>query len=311
MMRRLILPFILLSTTLTFGQFTNFNTQKNWSLNKKELVFGIGATQFTGDVGGGQKDARHYSLADMDIRATGVSGMIGFRYRFRPRFATTSLFNFGLIRGNDAYSDDIIRFSRNINFRSFVFEIQQRLEFIVYANEKFGARYLPGGKAMKNHNEQIYVFGGLGVSYFISQSKYNGEWYNLRNLGTEGQGLSGGPSKYSPFTLTMPFGVGFRYGLGRVWRIGIEATYVKTFTDYIDDVHGVYVDPSKLSSPAAQYLSNPSQQNQGWFAPGQVRGSNQNDAYYYLNFVVQRNITYKHSNSTIRTYRWVRRNYKF
>jgi hypothetical protein len=78
-----------------------------------------------------------------------------------------------------------------------------------------------------------------------------------------------------------------------MWSIGIEASYVKTFSDYIDDVHGVYYDPSNLSSSAAQHLSNPAQVNSAWFNPGSKRGDSQNDSYYYLNFVVSKNITYK------------------
>jgi len=41
----------LFSCIWSFGQHTNFNTQRNWSLNKKDLVLGFGATQFTGDLG--------------------------------------------------------------------------------------------------------------------------------------------------------------------------------------------------------------------------------------------------------------------
>ena len=38
--------------TAVFGQHANFNSQKNWSLQKHELQIGVGATQFLGDLGG-------------------------------------------------------------------------------------------------------------------------------------------------------------------------------------------------------------------------------------------------------------------
>ena len=61
----------------------------------------------------------------------------------------------------------------------------------------------------------------------------------------------------------------------------------------MDDVSTVYFDPGKLGSPSAQYLSNPANNNTNWFAPGQQRGDKNKDAYYYLNFTIAKNLTYK------------------
>ena len=41
------------------AQPNNFNTQRNWSISKKELSFGGGVTQFAGDLGGMNKGAFH------------------------------------------------------------------------------------------------------------------------------------------------------------------------------------------------------------------------------------------------------------
>lgn len=288
---------LLLSITEVRAQHTNFNTQRNWSLNKKEILFGVGATQFLGDLGGRDRIGTDYSLRDMDFKSTNLGGMIGFRYRFHPYWATTTTLNVGMVRGNDALTNEIIRNSRNLHFRSIIVELAQRIEFIVLSNEKFGARYkIKGLKSAKNQNTQLYLFGGVGVAYFNPQAKYQGSWVNLRPLKTEGQGLEGGPKPYGPVTLTIPTGVGFRFGIGRMWRLGVEATYVKTFTDYIDDVGGVYYDPAVLASQVGQesaYLSNPSHQNTTWFTTGEQRGDKQKDAYFYLNVVAYRNITYK------------------
>ena len=101
--------------------------------------------------------------------------------------------------------------------------------------------------------------------------------------------------------------------LGECGELGIEATYVKTFSDYIDDVSGSYYDPSELASqvgPTAAYLSNPAVENSTWFAAGQQRGDKQKDAYFYLNLVVARNITYKDYAKARRAPKW-RGRYKF
>jgi hypothetical protein len=308
----ILLVFYFLVPFENNAQHTNFNTQKNWSLNKRELVFGLGATQFTGDVGGADNIGKDYSLRDINLRATSINGVVGYRYRFKPLFATSTMLNFGILRGDDAFTNEIVRNSRNLHFRSFYVELQQRIEFILFSNEKVGARYrLPGHNHFKDRNEQLYIFTGAGVSYFTSSARYENDWVALRPLKTEGQGLPGGAKEYLPVTATIPFGVGFRWGIGRMWRIGIEATYIKTFTDYIDDVSTVYYDPAQLGSPAAQYLSNPAQVNAGWFAPGQQRGDANNDAYYTLNFLLQRNITYRDFANRRKRYKWTRGRYKF
>ena len=299
-----------------YGQHTNFNTQRNWSLNKKEIMFGFGATQFLGDLGGRDMIGTDYSLMDMDWPSTGFGGMLGYRYRFHPYWATTTSFNIGLLRGDDALTNEIIRESRNLHFRSIIIELHQRLEVILLANEKFGNRYNLSGhsKKMKNHNEQFYLFGGIGISYFNPKALYKGEWTELRPLSTEGQGLPGGIDEVLPVTLTIPLGFGYRFGLSRMWRMGIEATYVMTFSDYIDDVSDVYYDRNALAAEVgadAAFLSNPSVQNSTWFEAGQQRGDvDEDDAYFYVNITFARNVTYKDYAKQRKMNRWKGR-YKF
>ena len=278
-------------------------------------MFGFGATQFLGDLGGLDRIGTDYSLADIDWRSTGVGGMLGYRYRFHPYWATTTSFNIGLLRGDDALTNEIIRNSRNLHFRSIIIELHQRLEIIVLANEKLGNRYSLSrhSKKMKNKNTQLYIFGGIGVSYFNPKAQLNGEWIKLRPLSTEGQGFPDGAKETLPVTLTLPFGIGYRWGLGRMWRMGIEATYVKTFSDYIDDVHGTYYDSDFLAANVgaeAEYLSDPSVQNSNWFAAGQQRGDDEKDAYFYVNITFIRNVTYKDYAKQRRMNKWKGR-YKF
>lgn len=303
------------SASYSTAQHTNFNTQSNWALNKKEILFGFGGTQFLGDLGGRDKIGTDYSLADIDWPSTSLGGMIGYRFRFHPRWATSTTLNIGMVRGDDALTNEIVRQSRNLHFRSMFFELQQRIEVILLANEKFGNRYGLGGhrRKMKNRNEQVYVFTGVGVNYFNPKARYNGSWVALRPLHTEGQGLPDGPSEVLGVTATIPFGIGARMGIGRMWRIGIEATYIKTFTDYMDDVSGTYYDRTILLNEFGEqsaYLSNPAEQNTAWFGATQQRGDDQNDAFYTVNIVVARNITYKDYAKSRRMNRW-RGRYKF
>jgi hypothetical protein len=272
------------------AQHANFNTQRNWSLHKKELQIGIGATQFNGDLGGSVGVGRDYSIKDIDIQATGLAGWLGYRQRFHPYFATTTSLCVFQLKGDDKWSEEPTRNMRSLNFQSLSFEVQQRLEFIFAANEKFGSMFnLPGNYSKRSRSQQYYVFAGLGLLYFNPKSEYiDGKMVALRPLKTEGQS-----AMYSPLTLTMPVGLGFRMGVSRLWRVGLELAYVKTFSDYVDDVSTTYADPAQLSSPQAQYFANPAVDNPA-FNPGEKRGdSNQKDAYYHVNIIVTRNLTYK------------------
>ena len=69
-------------------------------------MIGVGATQFLGDLGGRNQIGTGYSLADLDLPSTGYGGMIGYRYRFHPYWATTTSFNIGLLRGDDSQTQE-------------------------------------------------------------------------------------------------------------------------------------------------------------------------------------------------------------
>jgi len=298
-MRILVVLLLVLSLAdNVLGQASNFNNMsRNWSKNKKEILFGFGATNFLGDLGGKNRIGTDYSLVDLDLPATSWGVLLGYRYRYRPRFATTTMVNFGRLRGNDAFTQEVIRRSRNLHFRSPILSISQRLEWIVYANEQIGGRYrIPGIRRMPDRNNQFYLFGGVGLAYFNPKAKYQNQWIALRPLSTEGQGLDGGPDPYKRYTLIIPMGAGLRFALGKQWRLGLEATFTMTFSDYIDDVHGVYYDRNSLQQQKgseAAYFSNPAFENAHWFSTNMQRGDEQRDSYVYLNVVLYRNVTYK------------------
>lgn len=287
----------------------NFNTSRNWSLNKKEFVFGGGASNFLGDLGGRNQIGTDFSPVDFDRQALSWNLQIGYRYRYKPKWATQTILRGGMVRGSDQFTQDLVRSSRNLSFRSPVISLEQRLELLLAVNEEVGGRYrIPGLNRRKDKSFQFYVFAGIGVAWFSPRAELNGTWYKLKPLTTEGQGLPGGPEEYRGLTFIIPSGIGIRTGLGKLWRIGLEISYIKTFTDYMDDVSGNYYDPETLRSlhgEEAAYFSNPAQKNQNYFAPGFQRGDEQLDAYMYGNLIIYRNLTYKPAN-----YKFGRSRYK-
>ena len=87
------------------------------------------------------------------------------------------------------------------------------------------------------------MFLELGVARMNPQSEFDGDLIDLQPLGTEGQGSSlSSRGNYSLTQLVIPFGIGFKCNLGKRAAFSIEYGIRKTFTDYLDDTSGDYVD---------------------------------------------------------------------
>jgi hypothetical protein len=314
LLKIVVVGVVLLGSFVAKGQSTNFNSSRNWSLHKKEIYGGIGLTQFLGDVGGTPNEGRQKTLIDLDWPATRMGGHIGYRYRFHQMMATKTHLNVGMVYGNDNLTTNIYRMNRNLHFKSIIVELSQHFEFVIWADEQVGRRYrVPGLSGARNKSEMIYMFVGIGVFYYNPKAQYNGDWVALRPLGTEGQNFPDGAKPYGPFSVSIPMGFGGKMAIGRVWKLGIEFTYHKTFTDYIDDVSTVYYDPVALANqnPVAAAVANPTLKPE-WFTTVNLgegindqRGSPADkDAYFFINVSAIRNITYASRSTGRVVVRW-------
>lgn len=283
------------------AQPSNFTDSDYWKHQRKEFIFGLGATNFLGDLGGLNRIGTDYSVVDLEPSLTRPGLHIGYRYRLRPFILTKWMFQYSLLRGDDALTNEPYRHYRNLNFRTHLFELTEHFEFVVYSSEYFGRRYkIKGLKGMRNKNTLLYLFTGFSGFIYIPQGFGLGDWHNLRPLHTEGQGLQNGPAPYKLFNFGVPFGLGLKIGLDALWRMSFELSYTKTFTDYLDDVSTIYYDPSVIEQhygALAGYFADPSTgEFATWTAPGQIRGDADDlDAYLYINVSFIRNVTYKRS----------------
>ena len=295
-MKRLLLISLLcfLSTAAVFAQpNTNFTTSDYWKGQRKEFFFGIGATNFLGDLGGLDRIGTDYSFIDLEWATTRPSGHIGYRYRLKPWISTKTILQYGLLMGSDQLTNEPARHYRNLNFKTHLVELSQHIELIIFNNEHYGKRHsIRGLKGMRNKNDLVYVFSGITGFLFIPMSQ---DGTMLGPLNTEGQGLPGGPDDYGLFNWGIPFGMGWKIGLDRIWRLSFELSYTKTFTDYLDDVSGVYYDNSAIEAAygadAAHYADPSSGVFQGWTGEGEMRGdSKHKDAYFFFNISIVRNL---------------------
>lgn len=255
--------------------------------NHNEYIAGIGASQFLGDLGGSSTIGTHF-LKDFNFKSIREALELGYRYHFSPMFAVKGMLTTAMVYGDDKFSSNYIRHNRNLNFRSPIIEVSGQFEYYFYRNSQEGHRYhIRHAHGFQRFNVDAYIFAGFAGFYFNPQGKYNGHWYNLAPLSTEGEGLPGGPKKYSQFSFSIPVGIGAKYNINREWAIGLEISdRIYTGTDYIDDTHKNYYNNALIlqyKGPVAAHFADP---NLGEIAgssnPGYERGDpTHNDSYMF------------------------------
>lgn len=253
-MKKIFVIFILLTLIVVTG-----TQAQRWKKVRYEFVYGIGASNFLGDLGGGNGPSKH-NFTEMDLGATRPAIFTGMRYRLSHRFAAKVNFIFSGIKGSDTYSTSN-RTARNLSFKSLLFEGSSQVEFSILP-EKTGRRYsFTSTKKIRLDGINTYIFAGIGGVYFNPKGLYiDNKWYALQPLGTEGQGLTGAKAKYSRVALCFPLGFGIKYSYNRRTNMGIEFGYRMTTTDYMDDVSDSYYDNNAIKEAygeKAAYFADP------------------------------------------------------
>ncbi|MCB0794944.1 MAG: hypothetical protein KDB88_09420 [Flavobacteriales bacterium] len=282
----LVCALVLPGSSVLYGQY--FRTADYWKTHRHEFTFGLGASNFLGELGGRDQIGTNF-IWDLEISQTRPGLSIGHRYYLRERLSLRTQLAYGIMAGNDNLTNEPARKNRNLSFRSDLFELAMMLEYHPFM-EALGHLYdIRGVKGQQSPRIGLYGFLGVGACYFNPQAKFNNAWVNLRPLSTEGQGLPGGPSEYSNFSIVIPMGVGLRKQLSKVLSVGLEAQYTKTFTDYIDDVSGNYYDNDVIleqKGEVAAFLADPNLGTPGLpseYPAGAQRGDpDDNDAYLFL-----------------------------
>ena len=269
-----------------------------WRRNRKEFLFGAGATNFLGDLGGANQIGTN-GLKDFEFPCIRPDFIVGYRYRTTRETSIKANLIYATLAGDDKLTTEMFRSNRNANFKSPTIELSGQFEYTI-VREKPGHIYnLKGVRGWRYIQVTSYLFAGAGVLWFNPKGKgypeNSDKWYNLRPLTTEGQGLVPSRKKYSQFQFVIPVGIGFKFALSKEWSVGIEYGMRKTFTDYIDDVSKTYFDPATLmqkKGPVAVYFANPSPTANGpdleWqyvTSAGQQRGDPRDKDSYMNAFI--------------------------
>lgn len=239
-----------------------------------------------------QQNDRYFSI----YLGTGVTGYIGELTNKRPLVNNPSHFNFGLesrlytkistriqitrykINGSDSNApDSSANRQRNLSFTS------TNWEFVlqgVYYFHKYSGKY----HTRKQY--EPYLAFGAGITTFNPKTKFKGISYKLRDFKTEG-------IAYRKFTYILPLNFGVKAKLNEFINLTVDLGFRFTFTDYLDDVSGYFIqhpEPSISASLAnrSNEISIVNQKAFDGYMPGGQRGNNNKyDTYFLINFYIE------------------------
>ena len=214
---------------------------QNSVVQEGEFGFNIGAGHYFGDLNTRAKINRPKLAAGMF-----------FRKNFGNYIAMRLAANFAQLGYSDTYNthNEVMR-RRNLSFNTNVWELGLQGDFNFF-------RFMPGEP---DFSFTPYLTLGVSAFSYDPYAYLKDEKYNLRELGTEGQGSAEYPDRkpYGTMALAIPFGMGVKYAVNERINIGFEIVHRFTKTDYLDDVSRTYASPGTFppdpaGSPSVAFL---------------------------------------------------------
>lgn len=272
---------------------------QRWKRFRQELTFGVGVSNFLGDLGGASS-GEGGRFSDFQFSTTRYALNGAFGYKFTERINVKAGITYGMLSADDSKSANESRKNRNLSVRTHLMELGVTGEFYFLKENVGGVYRIRGMRGSTLQNIAAYGFMGFGIAYFNPQGKNEaGQWVNLAPLNTEGQGLPGGKSDYSQITLVTPMGLGVKYKMDRQWSIGFEFGLRLTTTDYLDDTSGrFYYDKPALMDAEQLYFADRRLDDYKGSGAG-VRGNpDKTDTYMFGMFTVSYKMKSTYRNRT-------------
>lgn len=224
----------------------NGNAQ-TWRYVRHEVFFGVGASNFLGDLGGSKGIGTH-GIKDLRVKPTRPSLAAGYKFMITPAISVKGVAIWGYLSGDDALTKNVIRNNRNLSFRSMIGEFSALVEYYPSGDRVVPNYKVTGIVGTKSITFIPYFYTGIGLTLFNPKTNYNGSWVALQPLATEGQGLGGRPDKYKRVTACFPVGAGLKYMIDKQWSLSFDISLRYTLSDYIDDVSTSYYRPDLIEA---------------------------------------------------------------
>jgi len=246
------------------------------------MDFGVsaGVSTYVGEIGNAGSDGFKPFIAYIEPTKMNVALGGFYRFNFTRRIAAKANINWVRIAGADSLSSEPTRIARNLSFRTDIIEFSLAGEYSFLLINDLSR------KARIDFGANLYA--GVGYMLFYPTAEYNGTWYDLRPLMTEGT-----ENAYEGGSLIVPVGVGFNFTFSKRTRLGMDFGYRFTFTDYLDDVSTDYAYDTELPFVESQIFANRSAEaysrgdadlpDPGFYDPGSRRGNpDTNDGYFTM-----------------------------
>lgn len=244
------------------GQFFQGSQKQKKKKNYTAIGASVNANNYFGDLNA----FRFQKLFQTTLYKPGVS--LSIDNRVSPHTSVAVELSWNRIAADDYYPDNnsgnIYNYTRNLSFRNDLLELSAVARYHFIKNDytyverpDFSPYLLLGGGFFHNdpkaRTPEFYTDG--------SRHPDAGQWRSLRPLGTEGQFTemaSQGP--YSSIQPVALLGFGAEFKVNSNFSINLEVCYRFTFTDYLDDVSGNYVDLGAFDSELAKIFSDRSRE---------------------------------------------------
>lgn len=210
------------------GVCCKFNVQAQ----EKEFGAWAGTAVYLGDLN-----------PNMSFKNARIGTGLFFRYNISNRMSFRAGLNYAYLQAKDSYQKRFpYLLHRNLDFSSQIIEVAGTYEINFFA-------YSPaGGRNVKKWTP--YIFAGGSIFYNNPVSEYNGKKYRLEYVGTEGQKSTNVQNRtkgYNSYAFAIPYGFGIKYALTQNWALNFEVSSRFVFSDFLDDVSGVYPDISHIN----------------------------------------------------------------
>lgn len=198
---------------------------QSWRQKKYEFKYGIGATNFMGDVAA-PSDANKLIWINI-LHTVGFTGNVALNYHFSERAMLKGDVHIGQLYANDPI-DNPDYWYRGIKVNSFFTEISGQYEYMLIKEKPRRTIYRQLGESpFKNFTLPTYAFIGLGGTANF------GSYSRIINQGKDVDSES-----FVNVAPILPIGIGVKFRIDRDTYFNIEAGWRFTLSDGIDNAVG-------------------------------------------------------------------------
>ena len=266
-MKKNVIPVLLL---LLLPMLSAAQSFMGWEYNDRyfSVQVGTGRSGYIGELTNGKPLVGGLSMFNVGVEAR-LLGQLGAKFQY---------INFDLAGSDENAKDSTVNQQRNLSFFSNNHEFSLQAVYYIFP---YTGKY---------HTRRVYEpYIAVGVAYTLFNPKANldGTDYVLSDFQTEGKA-------YGKSGIVLPLSLGVKWKLNEFMNLNLDLAWRFTFTDYLDDVSGVYGGPFTDGSLKSR-LSNRKDEiaivNQNAYdslVPGAQRGNAANkDKYFFVNFSLE------------------------